>query len=116
MKKKLILLFSLFISGMYAQDCDNIGFEKGDKSNWTCRQGTYGGTFKSPCTAPTFSVTMTQDQCSAGANDDILSPGDKFANRHTLMTNKTAMDPNTNPANPVSCVAPASLFPNKTNN
>ena len=110
MKKKFILLFSIITSCIYAQDCDNVGFENGTKGNWTCRMGSYGN-----CNGTASTVTMTQDVCSAGANDDILSPADKFANRHTLMTNKTAMDANTG-ATPVACVAPGTLFPSGVNN
>jgi gliding motility-associated-like protein len=118
MKKNLILpfLFSFCSYFAIAQSCDNVGFEDGNKSNWTCKMGTYGTVGNYDCNAEqVFPLVMNQNSCSTSPNDGGLQTT-KLENRHTLMTNKTAMDPNTNNANPISCVAPVSMFPSGVNN
>ncbi len=78
--------------------------------------GTYGTVGNYNCSgALVFPLTLNQNTCSTSPNNGMLQ-SNKLENRHTLMTDKTAMDPNTNANNPVSCVAPANMFPAGTTN
>ncbi len=115
--KKLIFLFSICISTTFAQgDCGNIGFESGSTQGWTCRSGTFGGTFASGvCADNVLSISLTATGCLSGGTDDTNDPptGQEDKYRHTIMSNTTATDPNS--LNNVTCVAPASMFPSGVN-
>ncbi len=111
MKKKLTLLFSICISTVFAQNCNNIGFEDGT-AGWTCKSGQYGIS-PGPCTPVT---TIATPGCINGGDNSQLDPiNGKLRNRHTIMTNTTMTDPNTGTGPRVNCVAPGNLFPSGVN-
>lgn len=115
MKNKLTLLLLLCISvGSFsvglAQNCNNIGFENGS-TNWTCKSGSYGIS-PGPCTPE---VKLDKTGCLNGGDNSQVDPFNKADNRHTIMSNKTLMDPNTGTNVQVPCVAPANMFPSGVN-
>lgn len=114
--KKLVFLFSACVSGVFAQNCGNVGFESGSTQDWTCRSGTFGGSITSGnCADNVLAVSLTATGCLSGGTNDTNDPpnGQEDKYRHTIMSNTTATDPNS--LGNVSCVAPASMFPTGVN-
>lgn len=115
--KKLIFLFAICASTAFAQgDCGNVGFEDGSTQGWTCRSGSFGGTFTSGvCADNVLAVSLTATGCLSGGTNDTNDPptGQEDKYRHTIMSNTATTDPNS--LNNISCVAPASLFPTGVN-
>jgi gliding motility-associated-like protein len=110
MKKKLTFLFSICISTIIAQNCNNIGFEDGT-TGWSCKSGQYGIS-PGPCVP---AIKIEKAGCINGGDNSELAPNGmngKLENRHTIMT--TGMDPNTGSV-AVPCVAPGNLFPSGVN-
>lgn len=115
MKNKfaLLLLFCISVGSFsvgLAQNCNNIGFENGS-TNWTCKSGSYGIS-PGPCTPE---IKLDKTGCLNGGDNSQLDPINKGDNRHTIMSNKTLMDPNTGSNVKVPCVAPANMFPSGVN-
>jgi gliding motility-associated-like protein len=108
MKKKLVLFFAISTSGIFAQT-PNIDFELGNHNNWVCGTGTFGKTNPATCNE-VLPLIITSNTCQDQVPvDGTNTPFDYTQNRHTVMANKTARDPNSN--NAVYCVAPLSNFP-----
>jgi gliding motility-associated-like protein len=114
MKKKLTLLFSSCALFAFSQNCPNIGFEEGTVSSWTCLSGTFGMVNPPKCNT-TLPLILNPGACQdQGGIDGTNKPVNFSENRHTIMSNKTGKDPNSNGT--VSYVAPGNLFPSGTNN
>lgn len=112
-KSKLIFLFSILTSGIYAQS-NNIGFESGTTTGWTCGSGTYGKTKVQDCKYNYPLIINYDGNClNQGGIDGKLEPINKRENRHTLVTASSGKD--TNSLGNISCVAPAYLFPGGVN-
>jgi gliding motility-associated-like protein len=117
----LCIALTNFITVSFSQNINNIGFEEGTTSGWTCMYGTYG-------TNQSTTITTTATSCndvpcplllpstgclnSSGAINATNNPFDKEDNRHVIM-NQAGNDPNSNNASPY--VAPANLFPSGVN-
>jgi gliding motility-associated-like protein len=114
MKKKLTLLLSFCVLFAFSQNCPNIGFEDGTVSSWTCLSGTFGMVNPPKCSSP-LPLILNPGACQdQGGMDGTNTPVNFSENRHTIMSNKTGKDPNSNGV--VSYVAPGNLFPSGTNN
>lgn len=113
--KKIVPLFFFFCSvqSLFAQSCDNVGFENGTTSGWICRSGRFGVLDSPACDIP-LPILLTDGACmnQGGMNGDLY-PAFATENRHTLMSDKTGTDPNS--LNTVRYVAPDSLFPSGVN-
>jgi hypothetical protein len=115
LKRILFILFSFTsVSHLIAQQCLNVGFEDGTTTNWTCTSGTHGTTGTHKCNLASFPTITNTPGCIDGGTNATNTPSDFSKNRHTIMSQKNLMDPNSN--NTVSVVAPGNLFPNGINN
>lgn len=114
MKKQLTLLFSIYTTFAFAQQVENIGFESGNTTNWICSSGTFGEKNPPKCSSQ-LPVSLAPGNCqNQGGLDGTATPTDLSQNRHTIMSKKSTMDPNSKDM--VSMVAPANLFPSGVNN
>ncbi len=117
MKKKLILLLSVCASAasLAQNNCNNVGFENGNYNGggWVCGAGTFGDANPPKCSSE-LTLALTYGTCYDGGVNGSNTPNDPTQNRHTIMSNKTGKDPNSNGT--VNYVAPANLFPSNTNN
>src|SRR3954469_2541313 len=113
-RRHLILILSIAVSGVFAQ-CENVGFELGTTANWTCGSGTYGKPNLQDCHYAYPLVINYDGNClnEAGINGTNV-PSNPKQNRHVIMTTAAGKDPNS--SNALSCVAPASMFPDGVNN
>jgi gliding motility-associated-like protein len=117
MKKKLVLLLSVCTLTAFAQtnNCGNVGFEDGTTSGWICKSGTYGIPSPGDCAAVANSVKVAAGNCLSSPVNTSVNNGGNNQNRQTLMSNASAVDPNTGNGPTITCVAPANLFPNNVN-
>lgn len=118
MKKNLIvaLLFSSF-TAFSQNNCGNVDFESGSTAGWTCKSGSYGIPSPGDCNVNMLNtLNLTAGACINAGDNISVDWGAATQNRHCIVSQKNLTDPNASAANPVSCVAPANLFPNNTNN
>lgn len=114
MKKQLTLLLSFCTALAFAQNIENIGFESGNTTNWTCSSGTFGDKNPPKCNGE-LPVTLTAGNCqNQGGLDGTATPANLSENRHIIMSQKNVKDPNSN--NTVGVVAPPNMFPGSVNN
>ena len=115
MKKSIALFFSAFcLSSAFAQ-CDNIGFENGTSSGWTCGVGTFGQSGITDCdTSRVLPLLITGSTCASGPVNATKDPMNDADNRHIVMGPGSGTDPNS--LGNVTCVAPNSMFPAGTTN
>lgn len=114
--KKIFFLFLIFccVQTLFAQNCDNVGFENGTTSGWICTSGTFGSIDSTPCDA-SLPIILKDGACmNQGGMNGNLYPDYATENRHILMSDTTGTDPNS--LNNVPYVAPDSLFPSGVNN
>jgi hypothetical protein len=100
-KSKLIFLFSILTSGIYAQS-NNIGFESGTTTGWTCGSGSFGTRVKDCHYDHPIKINYNGNCFNQGGVNGALTPSDVKMNRHTIVKG-TGKDPNSLAT--VPCVA-----------